>query len=126
MNEERAFIRVVLPEPVPPETTMLTRALVAAARKSTISGVIARLSTRSLNWSGDFDERRIDSKVPSSARGGITALTREPSGSRASQRGVVSSTRRPTRLTIRRTISIRCFSSLKTTSDLTSRPRRSM
>ena len=47
----------------------------------------------------------------------MTALTREPSGSRASQSGEVSSTRRPTRLTIRRTISMRCFSSLKTTSD---------
>ena len=38
---------------------------------------------------------------PSRASGGMMMLTREPSGSRASHSGDVSSTRRPTRLTMR-------------------------
>ena len=44
---------------------------------------------------------RIVSAGPLSAMGGITTLTREPSFRRASQMGVDSSTRRPTRLTMR-------------------------
>jgi hypothetical protein len=39
---------------------------------------------------------------PSRASGGMMMLTREPSGSRASHSGDVSSTRRPTRLTMAR------------------------
>ena len=42
MKAERAFSSVVLPLPVPPEMTMLIRALTQAERKSSISGVIAR------------------------------------------------------------------------------------
>ena len=38
MNAERTLSSVVLPEPVPPETTMLSRASTQASRKSTISG----------------------------------------------------------------------------------------
>ena len=40
--------------------------------------------------------RRTDSAGPSTASGGITTLTREPSASRASAIGLSSSTRRPT------------------------------
>ena len=125
MKADRAFMRVVFPDPVPPETTMFTRARVQAERKSTISWVIAFFSTRSLNCRGVLLDRRIERSVPSSARGGITAFTRDPSGRRASQRGEVSSIRLPTRDTIRRTISMRCFSSWKTTSERVNRPRRS-
>jgi hypothetical protein len=41
------------------------------------------------------------SAVPSMASGGAITLTREPSGRRASQIGLDSSTRRPTWLTMR-------------------------
>jgi hypothetical protein len=41
MNAERAFKSVVLPLPVPPEITTLSRALMQAARNSIISGVMA-------------------------------------------------------------------------------------
>ena len=49
----------------------------------------------------DVAKRRIDSSGPSSANGGIMAFTRLPSGSLASTIGLVSSTRLPTRLTMR-------------------------
>ncbi len=49
---------------------------------------------------GSAANLRIVSIAPSSAIGGMTALTREPSGSRASTIGLASSTRRPTRPTI--------------------------
>ena len=50
---------------------------------------------------------------PSSASGGMIALTREPSCSRASTIGLDSSMRRPTELTMRSMICIRWRSSLK-------------
>ena len=52
---------------------------------------------------------------PSSATGGITALTREPSGRRASTMGLDSSMRRPTSETILSMMRSRCFSSVKVT-----------
>ena len=63
---------------------------------------------------GRLPNRRIESRVPSSASGGMIALTRLPSGRRASTIGQVSSTRRPTRPTMRWTIWSRCRSSLNT------------
>jgi len=62
---------------------------------------------------------------PFSASGGITALTREPSGRRASTIGLDSSTRRPTAVTI---LSITCRywpSSVKARSVGSMTPRRS-
>ncbi|MNT66344.1 hypothetical protein D3C72_2044050 [compost metagenome] len=56
--------------------------------------------TRSATCSGLTEKRRIDSSGPSMAEGGMMALTREPSGRRASTIGLVSSMRRPTRETI--------------------------
>ena len=56
---------------------------------------------------------RMVSDGPSTARGGITALTREPSGSRASTIGDDSSTRRPTRQTIRSMTWRSCASEVK-------------
>ena len=50
--------------------------------------------------SGSAANFRIVSAEPSTASGGITALTRLPSGSRASTIGLDSSTRRPIRDTI--------------------------
>jgi len=48
-----------------------------------------------------FLELRMVSEGPSIASGGTIALTREPSGRRASQIGEASSTRRPIWLTMR-------------------------
>jgi hypothetical protein len=56
-------------------------------------------------------KRRIESSGPSTASGGMIAFTREPSGSRASTIGELSSTRRPTPLTIRSMTRSRCLSS---------------
>lgn len=50
---------------------------------------------------------------PSSARGGMTALTRDPSGRRASTIGLASSTWRPSGSTMRWMIVIRWRSSKK-------------
>ena len=47
MNDERMLSIVVLPEPVPPETTMFRRAFTQASRNSTISGVAVPKRTRS-------------------------------------------------------------------------------
>src|SRR5215210_270197 len=56
------------------------------------------------SWSSvslSFLNLRIVSAGPSIASGGAMTLTRDPSGRRASQIGLASSTRRPTWLTIR-------------------------
>ena len=74
---------------------------------------------------GSAANLRIVSMEPSSASGGITALTRLPSGSRASTIGLVSSTRRPTLPTILSIVRRRCASSAKAASTRESRPPRS-
>ena len=104
MYAEKPFKRVVLPLPVPPEISKFMRALMAAEMNSTISGNIDFFSIRSLIIKGRAPNRRIETKAPSKASGGIMALIRLPSGKRASTMGVVSSTRRPTRPTKRWTI----------------------
>ncbi len=80
---------------------MLIRAFTQAERKSSISWVIDRLARSSLIKSGLAPKRRIETSGPSKARGWMIAFKRLPSGSRASTIGHVSSTRRPTRPTIR-------------------------
>ena len=87
---------VVLPEPVPPQTRRLSRARTTAWRNSAISVVSVPLRSRSSMVSGWRPKRRMDKTGPSTASGGMIALTREPSGSRASTIGEDSSTRRPT------------------------------
>ncbi|MNX85241.1 hypothetical protein D3C86_1170710 [compost metagenome] len=59
------------------------------------------------------------------ARGGMMALTREPSGRRASHMGELSSMRRPTFETIRSITRSKWPSSEKATSILVMRPPRS-
>jgi hypothetical protein len=76
---------VVLPEPVPPEMTMLS---------------VPNLS-RSFEPSLRFENLRIVSAGPFRASGGMMALTREPSRRRASTRGGFSSMRRPIGATMR-------------------------
>ena len=77
---------MVLPVPVPPETMMLSLALTQALSSSAISGVRVPKSMRFRTVSGTLLNLRMVSEDPPTASGGITALTREPSSSRASTR----------------------------------------
>ena len=52
MNPERQFSMVVLPEPVPPEITMFSRALMAPFNSSSICGVRVWLASRSSGCKG--------------------------------------------------------------------------
>src|SRR3954452_22938821 len=82
MNEDRTFRQVVLPEPVPSETKMFRRASTHARRKSNISGVAVSnriMSSTVIGRAGNF---RTVITGPTSERGSMTALTRDPSGSR--------------------------------------------
>ena len=74
---------------------MLSRACTQAARNSSISGVIDLVGHQVGRQERPTPKRRIDTRAPSSASGGMMALTRLPSGSRQSTIGLVSSTRRP-------------------------------
>ena len=96
MNDDMTFSSVVLPAPVPPLTRTFRRDRTQCSRKSSIGCVIARRLTRSAAFSRSAGKRRIESSGPSTASGGMIALTREPSGRRASTIGELSSTRRPT------------------------------
>ena len=126
MKLESVLSRVVFPEPVPPEITMFSRAFIAPSMSASISGVNALNRNKSSLESGREPNIRIVTTGPSSARGGMMALNREPLGSRASTIGEVSSTRRPTRETMRSMICSRCSLSRKTTSDFWIRPSFSM
>ena len=119
---DRMFRNVVLPAPVPPETRMLMRARTADDSTSIISAEMLFNCTSWLAASGPVPKRRIDIDGPSSASGGMMALTREPSGRRASTMGDDSSTLRPTRDTIRSMICIRCRSSRNDVSTFCSSP----
>ena len=79
---------VVLPEPVPPDTKMLSRASTQARRKSNISGVAVPNPIRSSTVIGRAGNFRTVMTGPTSDSGSMTALTREPSGRRASTRGL--------------------------------------
>ncbi len=69
--------------------------------------------------------RLMDSSGPSTARGGMMALTREPSARRASTIGELSSIRRPMRLTMRSITRSRCWSSWNEAATRSSTPARS-
>src|SRR5258708_16058634 len=97
MNEERMLSRVVLPEPVPPETRMFNRARTHERRKVMTSGLEDRKRlTTSAGPHFSLANFRIVRQGPLSAIGGLTALTREPSLARALHVVVHSSPRRPT------------------------------
>ena len=112
---ESAFSSVVFPEPVPPEMSMFSCASMQRDRKSTDSAesdpmliMSSSASRRRLNF-------RIVSSGPESESGGMIALTRLPSGRRASTIGDASSIRRPTCETILLMIRRRWDSSVKRT-----------
>ncbi len=125
MNDDSTLSVVVLPVPVLPDTMMLSRPRTQASRNSADCGVSEPNLIRSCTVSGSAENFRMVSDEPSMASGGITALTRLPSGRRASTIGLDSSTRRPTRETILSMIRRRCDSSANTASAATSLPLRS-
>ena len=125
MLRERMFSMVVLPEPVLPEIRIVSRARAADSSTIIISAVALFNSTRLLLRTGPRPKRRMDIEGPSMASGGMMAFTRDPSGRRASTIGDDSSTRRPTRDTMRSIICNRCASSRNRAAVLCSRPIRS-
>ena len=96
MLPDSAFRIVVLPAPVPPDTTTFNWARVATSSIVAMSRCIAPLRASSSTVKPPLRNRRIEIAAPSMASGGAMMLTREPSGSRASHIGLSSSTRRPT------------------------------
>ncbi len=67
MNDDRMLSIVVLPEPVPPETKMLSRASTQAFRKSNMSGVDVPKRIRSSTVSGDAANFRMVMTGPNEA-----------------------------------------------------------
>ena len=79
MKLDSTLSSVVLPAPVPPLIRQFSRARTQCDRKSSIGRVSARRVTRSSALSRSAGKRRIESSGPSTASGGMMALTREPS-----------------------------------------------
>ena len=92
---------------------MLRRPMTQALRKSRTAGDMVPKAMRSASVKGSAENFRMVSTAPSRATGAMTALTRDPSGSRASTSGLASSMRRPTRPTILSMTRRRCASLLK-------------
>ena len=126
MNDESTFRKVVLPEPVPPETKTLSRASMHARRNSNISGVDVPKPIRFWTVYGVCENLRTVMTGPISDSGAMIALTREPSGRRASTRGLVSSMRRPSGVMIRSMMRRTCSSFRKNESTRWILPARSM
>ena len=125
MFSESAFKSVVLPEPVPPETTMLSCALVASSSSVAMPGCMAPVRASSAMENPPARKRRMEMAAPSMASGGPMMFTREPSGRRASHMGLSSSTCRPTPSAMRWAMRVKWLASRKATSTLLSRPWRS-
>ncbi len=123
MNDERTLRVVVLPEPVPPDTNRLSRASMQARRNSNISGVAVPKLMRSSTVYGVWENLRTVMTGPMSDSGSMIALTREPSGRRASTRGLDSSIRRPSGVMIRSMTRRTCWSLRKTQSTRSILPR---
>ena len=126
MNDDRTLSVVVLPEPVPPDTKRFSRASMHARRNSNISGVAVPNPIRSSTVYGRVENFRTVMTGPTSDSGSMIALTREPSGRRASTRGLDSSIRRPSGVMIRSMIRRTCSSLRNTESTRWILPRRSM
>ena len=116
MKLEQTLSSVVFPVPVPPLIMMFARARTQARRKAAEASVRVPNRIRSPTWYGSLANLRMVRMGPSIEIGGTTALTREPSRRRASQRGWRWSMRRPTAETIRSMTRSRWFSSSKRTS----------
>ena len=115
---------VVLPEPVPPLIRMFSRQRTHASRNWAISGVSAQTVTSRSMSNGMVPNRRMLMAGPSRLRGGMMALTREPSARRASSIGERSSMRLPMRAAIRCITARRWFASRNRALVSSSRPWR--
>src|SRR5919199_6890270 len=100
MYADIALSVVVLPVPVPPEIRMFSFPCTQAERNCAAFGEIDPKLIRSSIVYGSRENFRIVSVGPLRESGGMIALTRDPSGSRASPIGEDSSIRRPTVETI--------------------------
>ncbi len=125
MNDESTLSVVVFPAPVLPDTMTLRRPRTQASRNSTERSLRVPNAIRSSEVSGSAANFRMVSEDPSTASGGMTALTRLPSGRRASTIGLDSSTRRPMRDTILSIVRRTWASSLNDALAFTSLPSRS-
>ncbi|MNZ98405.1 hypothetical protein D3C78_1176870 [compost metagenome] len=125
MKLDSTLSMVVLPVPVPPDTSTLRRPRTMALSTRAIAGVRAPRWIRLSVLSRSTAKRRIEILGPSMASGGMMALTREPSLSRASTSGEDSSMRRPRAETMRSMMLSRWWSSRKHTSVFCSLPKRS-
>ncbi len=94
MKDDKTFSSVVLPAPVPPETTIFSRIWTHASSKSAISAASVPKRIRSSTLYGSWENLRMVIAGLSIASGGMMAFTREPSGRRASTMGELSSMRR--------------------------------
>ncbi len=92
MCSDRAFKKVVLPDPVPPETKMLYPARTRRIRKSAASCERDPRATIRARVNGSRENLRMEMAEPSMAMGESTTLTREPSCRRASTMGWASLT----------------------------------
>ena len=92
----------VLPDDVEPLTITLHRPARATSRTAPTAS-----SPNASRGRARSRKRRTDRQAPSGATGGMTAHTREPSGSRASTTGDVRSRRRPSGARIRSTTTAR-------------------
>ena len=100
MKLETTLSIVVLPDPVDPLTIMLIRPVTLRRSNPATWLVMVPFSTRSSTVNGSTANFRMVRNGPPMASGWMTALTRDPSGSRASTIGLDSSMRRPTWPTI--------------------------
>ena len=88
MNDDSTFSVVVLPVPVPPETITFRRPTTHACRKRAACALSVPNRIRSSIWYGSVENFRMVRYGPPIASGWMIALTREPSGRRASTIGV--------------------------------------
>ena len=107
MKLDSTLRKVVLPVPVPPDTRMLSRPFTVAANRASAGCDSEPRVTRSSAVMVSAANLRMVSTGPSTASGGMTALTREPSARRASTMGDDSSIRRPMEAAIRTMICLR-------------------
>ena len=84
MKPERTLRSVVLPEPVPPATTMFLRSSTQTRRKPAIASVHVPIRTKSSAVSTRLANLRMVTHGPMSESGGMMAFTRLPSRRRAS------------------------------------------
>ena len=100
-----------MPEPVPPDTNMLSRASMQALQELEHLGRRRPEPDRGPRpCTACVENFRTVMTGPTSDSGSMIALTREPSGRRASTRGLVSSMRRPSGVMIRSMIRRTCSS----------------